>query len=351
MTDRFERLRELLLQALAIEPAARAAWLQDTCPDEALRAEVESLLALDTPDAPGVRTGAALPGGGNGAASLLARDRIGPWEILAVLAERDDAVLYRARGADRPARAVAVKVLRAAGAASPAGAPPAPAPPIVDPGVVLPFDAGATASGARYLAREFVRGVPVTDYADQVHLPLPDRLTLLLDAARSFAAAHRSGLAHGHVVPANVLVTRERGRAAVRIVDFGCRSAGPDAERDDVRAFGVLALELLTGARLPSLAAPPANGAPPPPLPSLLLDGPESADRARRRRTTPAAWGAFLRGDTDRAVARCLAGGDWAATVHGLAAAAAGSGAPGGVAGRIRGLLRRGPGSRPDTRG
>jgi serine/threonine protein kinase len=343
VSGQFERVREILLAVLRVDPGERSAWLERSCPDPALRAEVESLLAQDVADAPAVRTGGALPGGAAGAEGLLARERIGTYEVLAVVAERDDAVLYRARSAAHPGRDIALRVWRADGAPPPhpAGGPGA------DSGIVLPFDAGTTAAGAVYLAREFVRGVPVTEYADQVHLSIRDRLELAASAARSLEAAHGGGLLHGNVCAANILVAREGGAAIPKIVDFGCRVADGDVRREDRRGFGAMLYELLTGSRPPRPGGVTANHVP---LPSSAIDGPAAEERARRRRTATEAWRRALRGDVDRLVMRCLDGGGEAGdptigVARDLAALAARP--EGGVPGRLRNLIRRATGLPP----
>ena len=86
----------------------------------------------------------------------------------------------------------------------------------------------AEVAGHPYLVSEYVRGQPL----DQLERPVPWRqvLDLALDLARGLAAAHRCGVLHRDVKPANAILA-EDGRA--KLLDFGLaritEGAAPDA--------------------------------------------------------------------------------------------------------------------------
>src|SRR5689334_5657046 len=103
----------------------------------------------------------------------------------------------------------------------------------------------AEVAGHPYLVSEYVRGRPL----DQLDRPAPARqvLEIALDLARGLAAAHRCGVLHRDVKPANAILSDD-GRA--KLLDFGLASGvdatvavddgAPPRERFDIRAVGHL---------------------------------------------------------------------------------------------------------------
>src|SRR5215468_762862 len=104
----------------------------------------------------------------------------------------------------------------------------------------------AEVAGHPYLVSEYVRGRPL----DRVERPAPSRqvLEIALDLARGLAAAHRCGVLHRDVKPANAILSDD-GRA--KLLDFGLARTvngsaaddddAPPRERFDLRAQGHLA--------------------------------------------------------------------------------------------------------------
>jgi serine/threonine protein kinase len=59
------------------------------------------------------------------------------------------------------------------------------------PNIARVLDAGATESGRPYFVMELVRGIPITEYCDQVHLSIPERLDLFVLVCRAVQHAHQ----------------------------------------------------------------------------------------------------------------------------------------------------------------
>ncbi len=160
---------------------------------------------------------------------------------------------------------------------------------LMHPGIVGVSDFGIdpAGEGLPYLAMELAPGRTLEELVASGPLP-PDRAIPLLNAvADAVDAAHRQGVLHGDLKPANVVVDEPPGRPpAVKVIDFGLARlvSDPDVPADlvpesvsgraaditrlmctpeycapeitrgaaptvaaDVYAFGVLAYRLLTG--------------------------------------------------------------------------------------------------------
>jgi serine/threonine protein kinase/formylglycine-generating enzyme required for sulfatase activity len=104
----------------------------------------------------------------------------------------------------------------------------------------------AEVSGHPYLVSEYVRGRPL----DQIDRPAPSRqvLDVALDLARGLAAAHRCGVLHRDVKPANAILSDD---GCAKLLDFGLASVGdglgpeepevaPPRERFDIRVASEL---------------------------------------------------------------------------------------------------------------
>lgn len=94
-----------------------------------------------------------------------------------------------------------------------------------DPGIVRILDRGQTNDGIDFLVTEFIDGLSLDEYVKQVIDPndVQEKLILFERICSAVGVAHKSGITHRDLGPANILVNR-KGQPI--IVDFGlARSA------------------------------------------------------------------------------------------------------------------------------
>ena len=93
------------------------------------------------------------------------------------------------------------------------------------PNIAKVLDAGTTDSGRPYFVMELVKGVPITKYCDEKHLPLRERLELFIAGLPGGAACP----SEGHHPSRHQAHQRPRGRvrqpAVPKVIDFGVAKA------------------------------------------------------------------------------------------------------------------------------
>jgi len=357
----FQRAAEIFEAVRHHAPEERERILSERCGGEPeLLLEIRSLLTFH--DRPSETLDTAILRTGIGAT-------IGRYRIVDLLGEGGMGTVYRAVQEEPVRREVALKVIklgmdtrqvvRRFEAERQALAQ------MEHPHVARVLDGGSTADGRPYFVMELVRGLPITQFADERALSIRARLALLLDVCAAVQHAHQKGVMHRDLKPSNILVAlvdgQGEGRATVKVIDFGIakalfrasgdgtmtmtttlglpvgtpdymspeQAAGGDLDvRSDVYALGVILYDLLIGST-PVRAAMRAKsrGSGPRATPSLdelrrtvrdeeplrplaalaTVDRAESERIAAQRLATPIALERQVRGDLEAIALKALA--------------------------------------------
>jgi eukaryotic-like serine/threonine-protein kinase len=277
----------LFAQAIEIASAEeRALFLEQACAsDSQLRHDVEKLVRdhfragefLQRPAAHIVATHDEEPAESHGTV-------LGPYKLLEQIGEGGFGVVFLAEQTQPVRRMVALKILKPGMDTRQVVArfeAERQALALMDhANIAQVFDGGQTASGRPYFVMELVRGIPITDFCDENHLPVRPRMELFVTVCHAIQHAHQKGIIHRDVKPSNVLATLHDAKPMVKVIDFGVAKAlgqqlteksllttgaqmigtplymspeqaelsGREVDtRTDVYALGVLLYELLTG--------------------------------------------------------------------------------------------------------
>jgi serine/threonine protein kinase len=220
--SRWQRIEELYHAALERHESERAAFLLAACDDDALRHEVESLLAEGAADqfltTPAIELA--------GREMVTSRDaligrHLGPYEILSLLGAGGMGVVYRARDT-KLQREVAIKVLPDAVAA--------------DPDRIARFAREARllaalnhphiatvygleeGDGVSALVLELVEGETLAERLSRGPLASTDAIAIAKQIVDGLEAAHDHGIIHRDLKPSNIKL---RSDGTIKILDFG----------------------------------------------------------------------------------------------------------------------------------
>jgi eukaryotic-like serine/threonine-protein kinase len=364
VVERWQRIKELLHEAMQLLPERRARFLDDACStDPALRAEVESLLLADhnlpsdflcaAPAEAALATqweqieharGALEPG------QTFAQN----FRLMHKLGEGGMGQVWLAEQTSPVQRQVALKLIKAGmydQAVVQRFQSERQSLAIMEhPAIAKVFDAGATPQGQPYFVMEYVPGLPITEYCDQKRLTIRARLQLFIQACEGVQHAHQKAVIHRDLKPANILVVEVDGKPVPRIIDFGLAKAttprvageslvtqlghfigtpgymSPEQidlsvhdidTRTDVYSLGVVLYVLLTGLQpfetkrrqqqpIDELLRQLREEQPPNASAKVNSDRDTSASTAEARGTGPRQLVSLLRGDLDAITAKAL---------------------------------------------
>lgn len=173
---------------------------------------------------------------------MTAGDKLGPYEIVAAIGAGGMGEVYKARDT-RLDRTVAVKVLpehiaaredarqrferEARSVAS-----------LNHPNICTLHDIG-TESGAGYMVMEYMEGETLAARLEKSAIPLDQALKFALAIGDALDRAHRAGVVHRDVKPANIMLTRD----GVKVLDFGLAKSSSSSSTPEQTLTKVLTME------------------------------------------------------------------------------------------------------------
>jgi tetratricopeptide (TPR) repeat protein len=216
-------LERLFHEIADLDPESRRRWLDEHCPDPALRAEVEALAEHDANaeeflSRPVLKLAADLQ-----APASAPRETVGPWRLVRPIGRGGMGTVYEAERLDGEVlQRAAIKFVPLA-VRSPA---------VLEsfrqerqiladlnhPNICRLIDAGTTADGSPYLVMELIDGVPIDAWCRQRRLGIRQIVELFLKVCAAVSHAHRHLVIHRDLKPSNILVTPD---GEPKLLDFG----------------------------------------------------------------------------------------------------------------------------------
>ena len=244
----WDRVSEIVAAAADVPLEQRTQLVAElSAGDAALEQEVLSLLSHSTArDGVGTQFAANTVGAFTDETPLRANamigQRLGSWQLTAVLGQGGMGVVYAADRIDGAyQQRAAVKLLRDGlfddVAVALLVSERQHLARLEHANIARLLDGGQTANGTPYLVMEFVEGVPIDVFCRNARLTLTTRIQLLLRVFDAVQSAHEKLIIHRDIKPANVLVT---ALGEPKLLDFGVAklidaTAAPSAATQQAR--------------------------------------------------------------------------------------------------------------------
>jgi serine/threonine protein kinase len=155
--------------------------------------------------------------------------QIGPYKVLQRIGEGGMGIVYLAEQEKPVRRKVALKIIKPGMDTAQVVArfeAERQALAILDhPSIAKVLGGGATDTGRPFFVMELVKGVPITEYCDNVQLSPRERLELFIPVCEAIQHAHQKGIIHRDLKPSNVLIAMQDGKPVPKIIDFGVAKA------------------------------------------------------------------------------------------------------------------------------
>lgn len=286
MSD-WDQVQELFLASVDLAPGEREHFLSCACPNPAIRAEVESLLATDLNSDTLIDTAISEEASSFFDDQILLGERLGIYRIIREIGRGGMGSVYLASRDDKEfQKEVALKIVKR-------GMDTADVlqrfryerqilANLDHPYIARLFDGGSTEDGVPFFVMEYVEGCPLDVFCRQNSISVTERCELFLRILDAVAYAHRNLVVHRDLKPSNILVTSD---STPKLLDFGVAkllNGEPDANHTrtaaarpytpayaspeqvlglpittatDIYSLGALLYELLSGERAQTITS------------------------------------------------------------------------------------------------
>ena len=221
--SRWQEVKALFDAASKRAPSERVRFLDEACPNEEIRREVESLLRVEIESFLEHSPAASSP---IERYDLIGR-QLSHYKVLSEVSRGGMGIVYRALDV-KLNREVAIKVLspeltdnaeRKRRFVQEAQATAA----LEHPHIAVIYeiddaDADAEAEGVTFIAMELIRGDKLSDLLAKEKLTVARALEIAIEIAEGLSRAHERGIVHRNLKPANIMITYD---GHVKIIDFG----------------------------------------------------------------------------------------------------------------------------------